>query len=350
MEEILGIAICVVLNAWLAGSEMAFVTVGRARLREEARKGSRAAARVLKLRERPERTLSVIQVGITAVGALAAAVGGAGAQESLQPRVRAALGVGDGVAELISILLVVAPLTFVSVVIGELVPKSLALRDPVRVSLRSARWLHGLDRLLAPLVTLFEWSTKAVLAILPPRRTAAPSSTGESLELDELSKQTREYVVNLVGLERSFIRDVFVPWEDVVFVQADQSVDDVERVLISSGHTRVPVLQGDEVIGMVNAKEFMALRSSGSDAWSTVVRPMLRVQENERLPQTLRRMQQRRSHMGLVTHGDQRTGIVTMEDILEEVIGEVYDEDDDGALRRILGSSSTFRSVRSRGV
>jgi putative hemolysin len=347
MEEILGIAVCLALNAWLAGTEMAFVTVGRARLREEARKGSRAASRILKLREKPERTLSVIQVGITAVAALAAAVGGAGAQESLQPRIREALGLGDTSAELVSILLVVAPITFVSVVLGELVPKSLALRNPVRTSLRAARWLYGLDRALSPLVTVFEWSTNAVLALFP-HRSERPKKESGSVELDELSKQTREYVVNLVALERRRIRDVYVPWADVVSVSAGQSVNEVEQTIVRSGHTRLPVIDGDEVVGLLNTKEFMALRASGTDDWSDMVRPILRVDEMERLPRTLRRMQLQRSHLGLVTAEGRKVGIVTMEDILEEVIGEVYDEDDDGALRRILGSSATFRSVPSR--
>lgn len=348
MEEIIGIALCLALNAWLAGTEMAFVTVARPRLREEARKGSRAAARILALRERPERTLSVIQVGITAVGALAAAVGGAGAQESIQPVIRDALELGPSGAEALSIVLVVVPITFVSVVLGELVPKSLALRDPLQASLRAAPWLHGLDRVLSPLVSVFEWATRAVLALFRSTTSPAGKTSGESVELDTLSRQTREYVVNLVGLEKRRIRDVFLPWSDVVVVGAHQSVNEVERVIITSGHTRLPVVEGDEVVGMLNTKEFMALRASGSDAWSKVVRPILQVPEDEPLLRTLRRMQARRSHLGLVMSGEEKVGIVTMEDILEEVIGEVYDEDDDGARRQILASGSTFRSIRSR--
>lgn len=347
MEEVIGIGICLLLNAWLAGTEMAFVTVSRARLREEARKGSRAAARILVLRERPERTLSVIQVGITAVGALAAAVGGAGAQESIQPMLRTTFDLGATEAEVIAVLLVVVPITYVSVVLGELVPKSLALRDPVRVSLRAAPFLHGLGRTLSPLVTIFEWSTHAVLTLLRRRPSSSKSST-ESVELDELSQQTRQYVVNLVGLEHRRIRDVFVPWKSVVFVRAHQPAHEVERAVLTSGHTRLPVVDGNKPVGMINTKEFMALRASGTDDWSTVIRPILLVSESDPLLRTLRKMQTRRSHLGVITSKDAPVGIVTMEDILEEVIGEVWDEDDDGVLRQLLGSSSTFRSIRSR--
>lgn len=347
MEELLGIAVCLGLNGWLAFAEMAFVTAGRARLREEARKGSAAAARVLALRERPERTLSVIQVGITAVGALAAAVGGAGAQASIQPVLRETFGVGEAGAEALSLAVVVLPITFVSVVFGELVPKSLALRDPVRAALRAAPWLHRLDRWLSSIVGLFEGTTRAVLALVPHRR-PHPKEPAASLELGDLSRQTRDYVINLVGLETRRIRDVCLPWDRVVSVGVDQTANEVERAALASGHTRLPVIDGETVVGMVNTKELMALRASGSDAWSKVVRPILRVAEDEPLLRTLRRMQQGRSHLALVMKGEARAGIVTMEDILEEVIGEVYDEDDDGALRRLLGSSSTFRSIRSR--
>jgi putative hemolysin len=134
MIELAVIAACLLLNGILAGVEMAFVTIGRPRLRELARSGNRDAQSILKLRENPERTLSILQIGITLVGAIAAAVGGAGAEELLDPILMQRFAVTEETAEIIGIILVVLPITYLSVVVGELVPKALALRNPQKIS------------------------------------------------------------------------------------------------------------------------------------------------------------------------------------------------------------------------
>jgi putative hemolysin len=348
MIEILVILLCLLLNALLAGAEMAFVTIGKARLRQLAKSGNVDAKRILALREKPERTLSIIQVGITVVGIIAAAVGGAGTEEVISPFLIERLGVSEGVAEVIGILVIVIPLTYLNVVVGELVPKTLALRDPQRAVLSAAKWLVLFDRMLAPVVTLLEWSTRKILGTVFRRRAPmAPSTVPDMVELDHLTQETKQYVLNLVNIEKKHVKDVMLPWHQVQFVDTSQSVEEVEALVLSSGHTRLPVLSGGKVTGIMNTKEFLALRKTGATSWTTVVRPLVQVLEADSIMGALRLMQERRSHMSVVfAHAkDQRTGIVTMEDILEEVVGDIFDEDDDGALRRILSTASTFRTT-----
>lgn len=344
--EIIVIAVCLFLNAMLAGAEMAFVTISRPSLRELARSADPSAQKMLALRNNPERTLSIIQVGITLVGALAAAVGGAAAEESIQPIFRERLGLGDRGSEILSVMTVVIPITYLSVVVGELVPKALALRNPQTIALRAARWLTWFGLLLGPIVSALEWSTKKILQIFSRwmRSEQAPADAG-SVELDLLSQQARQYVLNLVDIEKKRIRDVMLPWEQVIAVRIDQSIEEVENAVISSGHTRLPVLSGDNAIGMINTKEFMALRRSGREDWQTVIRPMVQVRENDPLLRALRLMQEKRSHLSIVFSQNGRIGIVTIEDILEEIIGDLFDEDDDGALRKILSTASKFRTI-----
>lgn len=343
MEWII-IAICLVLNAALAAAEMAFVTLTRAQIRELVKSGKSSAETLLHLRENPERTLSVMQVGIGMVGALAAAVGGIEAHQMLEPYLKASLNLGPSVAKAISIALVVVPLTFLNVVFAELVPKTLALRNPVRISLISARWLMTLDRVFLPIVDLLEWSTKKVLAVFFPKSRAPVVVTPtDTVELDTLSSQARQYVMNLVGLEKKRVRDIALPWGQVDHVYFSQTITEVEAVALRSGHTRLPVIADGQVFGVLNTKELLALIKAGSDRWTQIVRPISRVQEYETLLKSLRQMQEKRSHLSAVFAGTSLVGIVTMEDILEEVIGEIYDEDDDGALRRILSSSGRLR-------
>lgn len=352
MGEFAIIVSCLVLNAIFAAVEMAFVTVTKARLRELARggrKGSREAQRILALREKPERTLSIIQIGITIVGALAAAVGGMGAAGTLSPYLSDRFGLGAESAQAIAVFLVVAPITYLSVVFGELVPKTLALRNPLRIVLAAGRWLVIFDQLFRPIVWILESSTRAVLALLGPRG-YEKEEVSEAVELNHLSEKTREYVLNLVDLEKKLIRDVKLPWESVVYIREGMSADDVEKVVLESGHTRLPVLRriGESVAGMINTKEFSVLRASGKMEWERLIRPVVQVEEGLPILRALRRMQDSRSHLSITYAGGARTGIVTVEDIFEEIIGDLYDEDDDGTIRRVLGATSRFRSWNSR--
>lgn len=346
MEWII-VAVCLVLNALLAAAEMAFVTLTRSQVKELAKSGKSAAITLLSLRENPERTLSVIQVGITMVGALAAAVGGAEADNTIAPYLMQQFTLSSHMAKAISLALVVIPLTFVNVVFAELVPKTLALRNPIRIALFSARWLQLLDKIFLPLVDLLEWSTKKVLSVFFPKsRQSPPAASADTVELDQLSSQARQYVLNLVGLEKKRVRDIALPWAQVDHVFITQTISEVEAVALRSGHTRLPVIADGQVFGIINTKELIALIKSGSDKWIQIVRPMSRVQEYETLFKALRQMQEKRSHLSAVFAGTSLVGIVTMEDILEEVIGEIYDEDDDGALKRILSAPSRLRAPK----
>lgn len=339
------IVLCLLVNALLAGAEMAFVAVSKPGLRELVRQGHRKAELLLKLREHPERTLSVIQIGITLVAALAGVVSGAVAEEGLSPTIAAWFGIAENTADTIAIGIVVLPLTYFTVVIGELVPKTLALKHAQGFALKAAPWLSFSDKILGPLVTVLEWSTKRLLALLSlwPKRNGEVEfrePVEDTVELGSLSTQHRQYVLNLVDLETKRVQDIYLPWEQVIAVDIEQSAQAVEAVVITSGHTRLPVLRGAAVAGILNTKEFIALRAAGGENWPSLVRPVVELQAKTPLLTGLKLLQDRRIHLGIVYAGRIRLGIVTLEDILEEVVGDIYDEDDEGTLMRILSSST----------
>lgn len=341
--EWLIVLVCLCLNALLAAAEIAFVTLTRAEVREIAKSGKKSAVTLYELRENPERTLSVMQVGISLVGALAAAVGGEQAAADIVPYLIDNFTLGVNTARVIAIISVVIPLTFLQVIFSELVPKTLALRNPMRIALWSARWLMTLDQIFLPVVDFLEWITKKILSLFFPKSKAA-APPPETVDLDQLSSQARQYVLNLVGVEKKRVRDVMLPWGQVDHVYFSQTIQEVEAIALRSGHTRLPVIAEGQVFGIINTKELHALVKSGADKWVQIVRPVSRVQEFDTLLKALRQMQEKRSHLSAVFAGTSLVAIVTMEDILEEIIGEVYDEDDDGALRRILSSSTRMRS------
>lgn len=337
MVEILIIVVCLFFQAFFAAFEMAFVALTRSRLKEMAKTGNATAIRLSQLRQNPERTLSALQIGVTLVGALAAAVGGAQAYQRLSPYLMESMHIQSITANVISVILVVVPLTMVNVVFAELVPKTLALRSPLKIALFATKWLVMLDRLFLPFVDILEWSTKRILQLVFPRAQQSESSgSTDTVELDQLSVQARQYVLNLVAIEKKRVKDVSLPWAQVDYVTPADTIQHVETVVLRSGHTRLPVMEDGQISGIINTKELLALVKAGSTSWTQIIRQISKVQANDPLLKALRQMQEKRSHLSAVFEGKSLTGIVTMEDILEEVIGEVYDEDDDGTLRRIL--------------
>ena len=239
MEWLL-VVVCLALNALLAAAEIAFVSITRAQVREVLKSGRKSAQALYRLRENPERTLSVLQIGISLVGALAAAVGGAEAQETFTPFILRHANVSLPVAHAIAIAFVVIPYTITNVIFAELVPKTLALRNPGRIALASARYLDTMDTVFLPIVDFLEWSTKRILAIFFPKSRSNYNSTSiDTVELDTLSVQARQYVLNLVGLEKKRVRDVMMPWDQVDNVLFSQSIAEVEAVSLRSGHTRL---------------------------------------------------------------------------------------------------------------
>lgn len=340
MFEFIVIVICLLVNAVLAGSETAFIAVPRPALRELARQGNEKAKILFSLRENPERMLSVIQVGITFVGALAAAVGGAGAEETITPWLIAHFGISESFAEILAMLLIVIPLTYVSVVLGELVPKTFALRRPLFLAFKTGPWLHLISRFIDPVVSVLEWSTKKIVRLFPAEHMVHEEASQQesSIKLDGLSAPNRQYVLNIFKIEKTTVKEILVGWPEVISVEDSQTLEQVESVIISSAHTRLPVVKNNQVIGIINAKEFLAFQKTGQTDWLSLIRPPIRIPLNMPMLSALQIMQEKRAHMAIVYNGNTKVGIVTMEAIFEEIIGDIYDEEDDGTLKRILNS------------
>lgn len=346
MEEFIIVVVCLALNALFSCFEMAFVTIGKPQLKSLAKQGSRAAIQLLQLRQNPERTLSVIQLGITLVGIISAAAGGAGAEEALAPYFEKTYQLSETTAELIAIVTVVLPLTILSVIFGELIPKAVALRLPTEVATYGVSAIGIVDRLFAPLVWFLEKVTKVFLRLLPRGGATENIDSSASVDIDHLSRQTQQYVLNLVGIEQRKIQDVMVPWAKVDFVNYQNSRDEVAAVVLASGHTRLPVIRDGQVIGLLHSKEFIATLASDLEDWRSIMRPIIELPPLTLALRALREMQIKKSHMALILSDNKPLGIVTFEDIIEEIVGEFFDEDDDGTIRKLLSTRAQSRISR----
>lgn len=339
MEEVIVVGACLVFNALFAAYEMAFVSVSKSELRVLARRGNKDAQTLLTLRESPERTLSVIQIGITLVGAIAAAVGGAGASETLEPYFIQKFGMREIIAESLAVVLVVLPITYLSVVVGELVPKSLALRNPAKIVLGGAKWLFIFDRIFASLVHSLEWSTKLILRIFFKKSKASAKHVETTIEIDTFSPIHQRFMLNMAEIEKKKINDIMLPWSQVTSIQINNTTEEVTQTILSSGHTRLPVGEGENILGVLHSKEFLALKETGERSWQTAIRPIIFVQPTDSAFGVMRILQEKRNHMTIVKSlTGELLGIVTLEDILEEIVGDIFDEDDDGRVRKIYTS------------
>lgn len=349
MLELLVITVCLVLNAILSCVEMAFVTVSKPHLKKMAKDGDLLAKKLVSLRSNPERVLSVLQIGITLVGAISAAVGGASAEESLSPIFREWFGVGKEVSDTIAIISVVVPITYFSVVIGELVPKTLALRSPMRFARLGALFLVPLDKIFSPVVYLLEASTKLLVnPLLKMMKSETITEQAAAIDLDALTDTHKQYILNLISLDTKKLKDIIVPWNIVTKVDINMNSHEILHIIKDSRFTRLPVVDKDKPIGVLYVKDFISESEMARLNWTELIRPTVRIKKDEPILNALKTLQSDKSHLAIVYLKDECIGIVTLEDVLEEVIGDIYDEDDDFDMKMLLSSNSRIRSLNIR--
>lgn len=232
MFELIVICICLILNAILSCVEMAFVTVSKPHLKKMVATGDKLAEKVLHLKSNPERVLSVLQIGITLVGAISAAVGGAGAEEYLSPYFQTQLSLSEEASELLAIISVVIPITYFSVVIGELVPKTLALRYPVKFAKLGGQFLGLLDRIFAPIVSLLEFSTKIFTNLIFSKlKSESIMDASSTIEIDSLTDTHKQYVLNLINVDKRKVKDIMLPWAEVTKIDVSYHRTEVLNII-----------------------------------------------------------------------------------------------------------------------
>lgn len=338
LADLLVILLLVIANGIFAGAEIAVVALRRSRVLELVEAGRRGARSVLALRSDPERFLATVQIGITVVSATAAAFGGSTVAARIAPLLDG-LGLPARWADRIALALVVAGVSYLSIVVGELVPKSLALRRPEAYALLVARPLLALSWIARPLVRLLTASSNGLLAPLGDRTTFTETRhSAEELQhiVEEAAKagtvhpQVGEIASRAIDFADLTAGDVMVPREQVVMLPRHASPDDIRRLLLEHGHSRIPVFEDrvDNVIGYVNVKDTLAM------AWQRelivlddLVRPAYFVPESTPAVELLQEL--RRRHVLIAMVVDERggmEGIITMEDLVEELVGEIFSE------------------------
>ncbi len=331
--EILLLTALIVLNGAFAMSEIALVTARRARLARLADEGDTSAAVAMKLHDDPTRFLSTVQIGITSISILNGIVGEAVLAGPLALWLQSR-GVDAEVSSIASTALVVVVITYVSIVIGELVPKRIGQFNPEGIARRVARPMMLLAILARPFVRLLSVSTDAILRLLGKQASSQEGVIEEEIhalleegsETGAIEQQEREMVRNVFRLDERHIHSLMVPRADIVYLDTNLPAEENLRRIAESEHSRFPVCRGglDEVLGIVSAKQLLNQSLKGGQAdLAAQLTPAVYVPESLTGMDLLEQFRASDTHLVLVIdeYGEVN-GLVTMQDVLEAVTGE----------------------------
>ena len=335
------ILLLIVLNGVFAMSEIAVVSSRKARLQRMAEDGSQGAAAALKLHSEPSRFLSTIQVGITSIGILSGAVGEAALADPLTQWLSQFPLLGES-ARVIALSLTVVLLTYMSVVVGELVPKQLALLGPEGIASLVARPMGWLSRLTAPLVWLFSASSGAILRLFGARRSDEPPVTddeikvlmGQGAEAGVFHESEQEIVSNVLRLDEQRVAAIMTPRKDMYLVDLAESEAEVRRQVAECPYARVVVCQDglDRVLGILQRGDLLkpVLENAPFNV-RKALRPPVYVPESVTTTHLLESLRRNRAQFALVIdeYGEVQ-GLVTLNDVLAAIVGDMPSQDDDG--------------------
>jgi putative hemolysin len=349
--EILFLVVLVLLNGAFAMSEIALVTARRARLVRLAEDGDSSATVAIALHDEPTRFLSSIQIGITSIGILNGIVGEAVLAEPFALRLQG-WGMEKELASILSTALVVVVITYISIVIGELVPKRIAQIDPEGIARLVARPMRLLAALTRPFVRLLSFSTDAILGLMGKRDEGNQAVTEEEIhamleegsEAGVIEQQEHDMVRNVFRLDDRQIGSLMIPRADITYLDVELPLGENLMLVSESEHSRFPVCRGGlhEVLGIVNAKQLLnQMLNGGVSSLAEHLQPAVFVPESLTGMDLLEHFRASGTQMVLIVdeYGEVE-GMVTLQDVLEAVTGEFKprNQEDAWAVQREDGS------------
>ncbi|MBU3752815.1 MAG: HlyC/CorC family transporter [Candidatus Nanopelagicaceae bacterium] len=334
----LGIVILfILLGSIFVAAEIALISLREGQLKSLAEQSKRGA-RVANLASQPNRFLAAVQVGVTLSGFLSAAFGADRLGNYLVPRLIDA-GLSEGVSETLSLIGLTLVIAYFSLVFGELVPKRIALHSTETIALFVATPVAIISRLFRPLIWLLSHSSDLILKLfgIDPRASREDISEEELVDLvtghKALTEEERDIVEEVFNASERLVHEVMVPRTEVDFLDANMLVSDAIRIAVDKAHSRYPVVRGnsDEVIGFIHVRDLLDPQYSGkSIAIIEMVRNIIFLPGTKGVLPALSEMRSQRQQIAIVLDEYGGTdGIVTLEDLVETLIGEIHDEYDE---------------------
>lgn len=338
--DLFSIFFLILLNGYFSASEIALISLRKSRVRHLVKSGFPAARRVQKLQEEPERFLATVQIGVTLVGTSASALGGVIAIERITPLLHSVpLDIISNAAEPIALGLVVGIITYITLVAGELVPKTVAIRYSEQIAFFTAAMIDSLSRLFRPVLRVLTVSNNVILRFFNIPAEHEPVLISED-EVKYLIREGRksgvfetseeDLIHSVFKFTDTVVREVMVPRTEIVGIEIKNNIDIILRTMNEKGFSRLPIYSGtiDNVVGIVYLKDILALHMKNEPVLlDAILRKPYVVPPTKKASVLLKEMRERRIHLALV--GDEYGGIdglVTLEDLIEEIVGDIRDE------------------------
>ena len=341
VTALLVIVLLTLLEAFFVAAEIALVSIRRSRVEQLVEEGRPGAARVKRLLDDPGRFLAVAQLGLTIIGFLASAFAALNLNEQLADVLTAA-GLDEGTAQGVSLVIVTVVLALFTIVFAELVPKTLALANAERFAIALSLPIEFLARALKPVIVALTSVTNWIAGALGARVSDEVQITAEELRLiverggeqGVLEAEEEQMINAVIELGTRRVHEVMVPRTSIVALPHDATIGDAVDTIMSEGHSRIPLYQGtvDEIIGIVYAKDLLPFLKAGSPEpppLRSLLRTPVLVPESMSVDDLLHELQRRKVHIAIVLDEYGGTaGLVTIEDLIEEIVGEIQDEYD----------------------
>ena len=345
LPQLLLQVILIFLNAFFAAAEIAVISLNASKLRKSAEDGDKTCARLLKLVEEPSGFLSTIQIGITLAGFLGSAFAADNFSGYLVDWVYKDLGFHSlpvSVLDTLSVIVITIILSYFTLIFGELVPKRIAMQKSFAVAKFVYRVVSFVALIMKPAVAFLSLSTNLVLKMFGMKTEAEEETVTEDeirlmVELGEengsIDSDEKEWIQNVLEFNDTIVRNCMTHESEIIGISADATDEEITQLITESGTSRYPVYQNDlhDIIGVLNARTFLLSRANGE---KTNIRKLLRpayfIPETVHASTLFRDMQKQKLHIAIVVdeYGD-TSGIVTLEDLVEEIFGNIYDEFDE---------------------
>lgn len=344
LPKLIILIVLILINAFFASAEIAVLSLSEAKLKKQAEEGDKKAARLLALTQTPDHFLSAIQIAITLAGFLSSAFAADSFSDPLVHWLVDELHVtalSPAVLNNLMVVLITIVLSYFSLVLGELVPKRIAMKKTEAVARFTVGVVSAVAAVFRPVIWLLSKSTNGVLRLLgiDPKADTEDVSEDEIRMMVDLGEERgaietseKELIENIFEFNNTTAEDVMIHRTDMVMVWVDDSNEEVLNSILTSGRSRFPVYRedADDIVGILNTRDFL-LNAQEDDPkpLTELLRPAYFVPESVRTDVLFRDMQSKKVHMAIVVDEYGGTsGLVTMEDLLEEIVGNIYDEFD----------------------
>lgn len=341
MISLLVLAILIFVNAFFAAAEIAFISLNDAKIDKQAKEGNKKAKKIRKMLKEPSKFLATIQIGITLAGFLSSAFAADAFASELAPKLNSLINLGINTWNTISIIIITLILSYFSLVFGELVPKRMAMKNPEKIAFGSIGVIRLIHIIASPIVNFLNFSTNSICKLFGIGPQDEETVTEEEIrmmvdvgeEKGSIDEEEKELINNVFEFNDKTVSDVMIHRTEVYAIDIQSNIEDILSELKEYKYSRIPVYEEniDNIVGVLFIKDLLAYAYTKKEVKiKKIMRPAYFVSESKPINEFFKEMQRDKQQLAIVLDEYGGTaGIITMEDIIEELVGNIFDEYDD---------------------